>query len=210
MGRPREFDADVALDQAMELFWARGYEGTSLTDLTEAMGVNKPSVYAAFGSKEQLFLKALDRYQKRLNSITAPSLTLPSARNSVEALLRILAAFQSTPGAPQGCLLVQSALVGSEESRRVSQALAEARESGVEIIRKHLERARDQDELPPIADLDALARYFITVSQGISVQAAGGVPTEKLHDSITIAMRSWPEKISSNAGKCGEEEGAQA
>ncbi|SAL09688.1 TetR family transcriptional regulator [Caballeronia sordidicola] len=192
MGRPREFDAEKALDRAVELFWAQGYEGTSLTDLTEAIGVNKPSLYAAFGGKEQLFLKALDRYQERLGSFAAPSLMLPSARSSIETFLRALATFQSTDGTPRGCLLVQGALAGSTDSKRVTEALCKVRESGVEMIRQCLDRARKQGELPPRTDIDALARYFVTVSQGISVQATSGVPTEELHKTISIAMNSWP------------------
>lgn len=183
---------EKALDQAVDLFWAKGYEGTSLTDLTDAIGVNKPSLYAAFGGKEQLFFKALDRYQERLKSYTAQSLTLPSGRSSVEAFLHALATFQSAPETPKGCLLVQGALAASDESRQVTQTLCELRESGVEMIRRHLERAYDQGELPLDTDLDALARYFITVSQGISVQAANGVATEELHKTIAIAMRGWP------------------
>lgn len=210
MGRPREFDAQKALDQAVELFWAKGYEGTSMTDLTEAIGVNRPSLYAAFGGKEQLFIKALGRYQERIGAFAAPSLTLPSARGSVEAFLHALATFQSSPGTPQGCLLVQGALAGSEESRRVSQILCEVRESGVEMFRRCLERARDQGELPPSTDLDALARYFGTVAQGISVQAASGVSGQELHNTITIAMRSWPETRSSKTRKRREKVGAPA
>lgn len=193
MGRPREFDVDKALDQALEIFWAKGYEGTSLTDLTEAVGVNKPSLYAAFGGKEQLFLKALGRYRERLGAFAAPSLTLPSAREGIEAFLRALATFQSRADTPKGCLLVQGALAGSEDSEEVIGVLCKVRESGREMIRKCLERAREQGELPPDADVAALARYFLTVSQGISVQASSGVPTEELHKTIAIAMTAWPE-----------------
>lgn len=193
IGRPREFDADKALDQALVLFWEKGYEGTSLTDLAEAIGVNKPSLYAAFGGKEQLFFKVLARYQERLGAFAAPSLALPSARKGVEAFLRALATFQSAEGTPQGCLLVQGALAGSEESRQVARVLCEVRESGVEMIRQCLEGARKRGELPQHTDIGALARFFGTVSQGISVQAASGVPTKELHKTISIAMRSWPE-----------------
>ncbi|TKJ85792.1 TetR/AcrR family transcriptional regulator [Erwinia persicina] len=193
IGRPREFDTVKALDKAVELFWAKGYEGTSLTDLTEAIGVNKPSLYAAFGSKEQLFLKALDRYHERIRTFAAHLLTLPSARNSIKDFLCALATFQSASGTPHGCLLVQGALAGSNESQRVREILGEVREYGVEALRNFLQRAYDQGEIPPDTDLVTLARYFVTVHQGISVQAAGGVPTEELHNIISIAMGCWPE-----------------
>jgi len=185
-----------ALDKAVELFWEKGYEGTSLTDLTKAIGVNKPSLYAAFGSKEQLFLKALDRYHERIRLFAAHLLTLPSARDSIEAFLCALATFQSAPGTPHGCLLVQGALAASDESRRVREILCEIRELGVEVLRRFLQRAHDQGELPPGINLVTLARYFVTLYQGISVQAAGGVPTEELHNIISIAMGCWPENHS--------------
>lgn len=205
IGRPRAFDPDKALDQALTLFWEKGYEGTSLTDLTEAIGVNKPSLYGAFGGKEQLFFKALARYQERLGTFAAPSLALPSARSGIEAFLRALATFQSAKGTPRGCLLVQGALTGSEDSRRVAQVLCEVRESGVEMIRKCLEDALKRGELPLDTDISALARFFGTVSQGISVQAASGVPTNELHQTISIAMRSWPETRPSTAKGNGKQ-----
>ena len=192
MGRPREFDAGKALDQALALFWEKGYEGTSLADLIQAMGINKPSLYAAFGGKEDLFFKALARYQERLGAYAAPNLAMPSVRDGIAAFLRALAEFQSSPETPPGCLLVQGALAGSEDSKRVAKVLCEVRESGVQMMRASLERALQQGELPPDTDIDALARYFGTVSQGISVQAASRVPTDALHRTIAIAMGAWP------------------
>lgn len=193
MGRPREFDVSRALDEALAQFWAKGYEGTSLVDLTDAIGINKPSLYAAFGGKEQLFMKVLARYQERLGAFAAPSLGLASARTGIEEFLRALATFQSGTDTPGGCLLVQGALAGSEDARRVTHMLCKVRESGVGMIRACLERGRAQGELSPDTDIDALARYFATVSQGISVQAASGVATGELHKTISIAMRGWPE-----------------
>jgi AcrR family transcriptional regulator len=192
IGRPREFDADRALDLALAVFWTKGYEGTSLMDLVDAVGINKPSLYATFGSKEELFFKALARYQERLTEAAAPSLSLPSAREGIEAFLRALATFQSMPGSPRGCLFVQGALVGNAESQRVAKALCEIREQGVEMFRACLKRAQKQGELAAGTDIKALARYFGTVSQGISVQAASGVSTKDLHKTIHLAMLSWP------------------
>lgn len=193
IGRPRQFDTEKALDQALTLFWTKGFEGTSLMDLANAIGVNKPSLYAAFGSKEDLFFKALSLYQQRLGSFAAPSLQLPSARIGLEAFLRALATFQSAPKTPLGCLLIQGALAGSDDSKRVSKVLCDARASGVEMIRQCLDRGMKEGELPANTDIEALARYFGAVSNGVSVQAASGVPTEQLHETIRIAMQSWPE-----------------
>lgn len=162
-------------------------------DLIESISVLKPSLYAAFGSKEELFIKALDRYKERLGAAVSHAFTLPSARSSLEHYLRGLASFQSASGTPQGCLLVQGSLVGSEESKRVSKLLCDSREQGLGIIRSLLERALKQRELPRGTDIEALAQYFNAVSHGISVQAVSGIPTEKLQNTITIAMRSWPE-----------------
>jgi AcrR family transcriptional regulator len=201
IGRPREFDTAKAVDQALNLFWRKGYEGTTLMDLIESIGVLKPSLYAAFGSKEELFLKALDRYKERLGAAVSPAFTLPSARASLEQYLRGLASFQSAAGTPQGCLLVQGALVGSEASNRVSKTLCESREQGFEIIRSLLARAVKQQELPKNTDIDQLAMFFNAVSHGISVQAVSGIPAEQLHNTISIAMRSWPESRTANAAK---------
>lgn len=192
MGRPREFDREKALDQALALFWAKGFEGTSLMDLVTAMDIKKPSLYAAFGSKEELFFEVLNLYQQRLGAAAMPAFELPSARKAIEAYLRALAAFQSDRGTPKGCLLVQGALACSDDSHGVSKLLAEVRESGIAMIEACLDRAKAQGEVPKGTDLKRLARYFGTVSHGISVQAAGGVSTDELYQTIKIAMRSWP------------------
>jgi AcrR family transcriptional regulator len=176
----------------LELFWTKGFEGTSLMDLVTAMGIKKPSLYAAFGSKEELFFEVLNLYQQRLGAVALPAFALPSARQAIEAYLRALATFQSASGTPKGCLLVQGALVCSDDSHKVAKLLAEVRETGVAMIKLCLERARAQGELPKGTDLKRLARYFGTVSHGISVQAAGGVSTNELYETIKIAMRSWP------------------
>ena len=208
IGRPREFDLDEALDTALTVFWSKGYEATSMMDLVEAIGANKPSLYSVFGSKEGLFFKVLERYQSRLGAFAAPELQRSSARQGLEAFLRALATFQSGPKTPAGCLLVQGALAGSQEAQGVYKVLCEARETGVQMIRAVLERAQQQRELPPGTDLDALARYFGTVSNGISVQAASGVPTEVLLGTIGIAMRAWPEARRRRVARRGRREQA--
>src|SRR6185295_9403978 len=180
-GRPRSFDTDDALDAAMRLFWAEGYEGASLAALTEAMGINRRSIYAAYGNKEELFGKAVDRYLQGPGAWVAPALELPTARQVAEAVLHGTVDANTTPGRPRGCLLVQSALACSPESEPVRRDLAERREAAIGTMRARFERAQADGDLPPDIDTDALARYLTVVGQGISVQAAGGASREDLH-----------------------------
>jgi len=157
------------------------------------IGIEKPSLYAAFGSKEDLFFKAVERYKARLTGAVSEAFTLPSARAGLEAYLCELASFQSSPGQPQGCLFVQGALVASEESKRVSDALCGIRKEGLALIRSFLERGLKLGELPPDTDIDAMALFYNAISHGISVQAAGGVSTKDLHRTISLAMGQWRE-----------------
>lgn len=191
-GRPRAFDIDEALDKAMEIFWKQGYEGTSLTDLTEAMGINRPSLYATFGNKEALFSKAIDRYLVCGNRDDL-ALQLPTAREVVAAKLRSSAEFLADTSHPAGCMTVVSALACSPESTRVHDALADKRVADETRLRLRLERALIDGDLPANANPVALARYVSTVIEGMSVQARDGATREDLLEIATIAMRAWPE-----------------
>lgn len=193
MGRPRSFDVDVALDQALQVFWQKGYEGASLTDLTEAMGINRPSLYCAFGSKEELFRKALDRYAEGPASYACRALNEPTARGVAEKLLYGAVASMCDPGTPNGCIMVQAALACSDETQRVQQELAERRAEGQEALHQRFERARAEGDLPPGCDTADLARYITTVTHGIAVQAAGGATCDELRRVIETALRAWPE-----------------
>src|SRR4051794_39604457 len=126
-GRPREFDVDEALDRAVEVFWRQGYEATTLTDLTEAMHIGKPSLYAAFGNKEALFRRALDRYTEGPGSYAARALAEPTARETVEAFLRGAVEATTRPASPQGCLGVQGALAASDAGQTVHDLLVDWR-----------------------------------------------------------------------------------
>jgi AcrR family transcriptional regulator len=163
-------------------------------DLADSIGVLKPSLYAAFGGKEELFLKALDRYQRQLGSAVSKAFTLSSAKESLEQYLRLLASFQSSPQSPKGCLLINGALVGSEDSKHIAKKLCECRTHGGEIIRGLLERAVKQRELPHSTDIDTLALFFNAISHGISVQAVSGLSAKQIQNTITIAMRSGPSE----------------
>jgi AcrR family transcriptional regulator len=191
-GRPRAFDLDVALDHALEVFWRKGYEGTSLPDLTGAMGINRPSLYAAFGSKEGLFRKALDRYTARKGTVVAEALAEPTARAAAARLLRAMADGLTDPSSPRGCLAVHGALSCGESAEPIRREL-EACRAAVEVaFRERLYQARADGDLPPEADPTDLARYVATVMQGMAVQAAGGASREELRRVADTALRAWP------------------
>src|SRR4029453_3938791 len=158
-GRVRQFDADVALDRALEVFWARGYEGATLPELTKCMGINRPSLYAAFGNKEQLFRKALDRYQTGPMSFLTEALRQPTARAVVEAIFSGFVRMQRDRDKPRGGLVVSGALAGSEEGETVRRGLAQLRQRIVTAFRERFERAVRDGDLPEGTDCATLARY---------------------------------------------------
>jgi AcrR family transcriptional regulator len=191
-GRPREFDADVALDRALRVFREKGYEGASLADLTKAMGINRPSLYAAFGDKETLFRKALDRYVEEAGACIRDALGEPTARAAVERLFRGTADALTAPQSPRGCLLVQGALSCGEDAGAIRDELASRRSASVVALRKRFERALVEGDLPRSADPADLARFVATVLQGMSVQAAGGASRAELRRIGETALRAWP------------------
>lgn len=190
-GRPRTFCKEQALEKALNVFWEKGYEGTSLQDLTEAMGINKPSLYAAFGNKETLFVKAMDRYTN-INSCVAELLDKPTARKSIENFLYNTADMLSDPNTPHTCLAVSGALSCSDDSIYIKQLLASKRESTQKEIERRLEKAQADGDLSSSADTAALARFVSTISYGLSVQASSGATFEQMKDIIDTALSSWP------------------
>lgn len=192
IGRPRGFDADAALDRAMRLFWEHGYEGTSLTDLTEAMGIARTSMYAAFGNKEQLFRLALARYSEGPASYATRAEERPTARDVAEAFLRGAVEATTCPDTPAGCLGVQASLVAGTSARPVRDELTAWREAGVSRLVDRFRRARDEGDLPAEADPELLARFLMTVANGIAVQAAGGTAPEALQRVADAALQAWP------------------
>ena len=191
-GRTRQFDVDEALDRALEVFWARGYEGATLPELTKAMGINRPSLYAAFGNKEQLFRKALDRYQTGPMSFLTEALKEPTARAAAEAIFSGFIRMQRNREMGRGCLIVSGALASGEEAETVRQELAQLRQSIVAVFRKRFERAVEDGDLPKGTDCATLARYVATVLGGLAVQAASGTTEKELRLVAAMAMRAWP------------------
>jgi AcrR family transcriptional regulator len=191
LGRPRAFDPDVALDRAMHVFWAKGYEGASLSVLTRAMRINRPSLYAAFGNKAQLFRKVLDRYMDGPVGFFGKALALPKARKVVEQIFLGTARMAEDSGAPAGCLLVQGALACGDPSARKEVA---ARRTAAEVaLGRRLQRAKREGDLPKNSDPAELAHYVMTVIRGMAVQAAGGASRNQLHRVAQIALRAWPK-----------------
>ena len=191
-GRPREFDLNDALDRAMDVFWKRGYEAASLPELTKAMGINKPSLYAAFGSKEQLFRKAVERYLSGPAGYMNESMKLPTARAAVEAMLHGAVEMVTDPKHPGGCLIIQGALSCSEEAECLKNEMVALREAGMNLLRKRLEAAKKAGELPDDVDCGDMARYFMCVTHGMAVQAAGGATKKQLQRVAAIALKAWP------------------
>ncbi len=192
MGRPRDFDADAALERAMHVFWRKGYEGASLSDLTEAMGINRPSLYAAFGNKEALFEKALRRYAEGPGGYAGAALAAPTARDVAARMLQGAVDIQSDPRSPKGCLMVHSGLASGTEAESVRKFAIARRREGEVALRKRFERAKAEGDLAPGADPAALARFISAVIYGMAVQAASGAGRKELETIAEQAMRAWP------------------
>lgn len=192
LGRPREFDAEAALEKAMVVFWQQGYEGASLADLTDAMGISRKSMYAAFGNKEQLFRKVLQRYAEGPGSYILQALQAPTAREVATAFLTGAVRANTQAGSPAGCLGVQGALAVGAHGRVAHDVLAEWRAHGQALLRERFQRAVDEGDLHDDADPELIARYLMTIANGLAVQATGGATCSDLHRVADAALRDWP------------------
>lgn len=194
-GRPRSFDVDAALDRALSVFWKHGFQGASLTELTDAMGLSKPSLYAAFGDKEALYLQALARYAKRW--LEEPAAWLehePDGRRALEGFLRRVAAVQADPALPGGCFIINgTADLGVPGTPATVEAALRTALQGTEVLMEaRLRRAQAEGQLAADADPAALAAYFNAVLTGMAVRAKGGVAPERFVVIIDAAMAAWP------------------
>lgn len=196
-GRPRSFDRDRALARAMEVFWEKGYAGASLADLKAAMGINAPSLYAAFGSKEQLFEAAVDRYNaSEGRALWAAFHAAPDARAAIAALLAASADSYVAPDRPKGCLVVLGALIGGEAEKAVARRLAERRREAIALLEQRLRADIAAGRLPAGIDCRRIATFYTTVQQGMSLQARDGADRATLRAVADAAMAAWDKLIS--------------
>lgn len=193
-GRPREFDVDEALAAALRVFWSKGYEGTSLNDLTEAMGITRPSLYAAFGNKESLFRKALDLYQREKLEYVGRALTQPTAREVAEVLLRGAVDNASSGDEPRGCLGVITSVACGEEAQSIREEVVERGNIAKRALIERFERAKAEGDLPPDVEVESLTSLLYAVVQGICIQAGAGATREELNRLVDTGLRMWPSR----------------
>ena len=191
-GRPRCFCKEDALDKAMNVFWRQGYEGASLSDLTKAMGINPPSLYACFGSKEGLFKAVLERYDQRREAFMAQVVAAPTVAEVAQAYLMGVAGFVADTGGrnPPGCLMLQGGLSGSDKD--IPDMLARHRAEKEAMLRTRFEQAKKSGELAKSSDPAALARFLMVMANGLCVQAAAGASEKELKEVASIALANWP------------------
>lgn len=192
MGRQREFDVSQALDAALCVFWRKGYEGASYTDLTQATGVERPALYSAFGNKEALFRKALDRYYEHYLDFIPVALALPTSREVAAHILHGAAELNTRYPDRTGCLGIHGVLAGSDDAEPIRRALIDARAGGEAALRERFERAQAEGDLPATASPSALAVFVLAVLHGMAVQAKAGFSREVLDTVADQALSTWP------------------
>lgn len=192
MGRRREFDVDEALDAVLCVFWRKGYEGSSYTDLTRAAGVERPALYAAFGNKEALFRRAVERYYERYLDFFPAALQLPTSREVAAHILYSAAELHTRYPNCKGCLGIHGVLAGSDDAEPLRHFLVDARAAGEMSLRKRFERAKEEGDLPEKTNSVALAAFVMAVTHGMAVQAKSGFSREALEAVANQALSTWP------------------
>jgi AcrR family transcriptional regulator len=192
-GRPRGFDQDEALERAMHVFWHKGFEGTSLNDLTAAMGIQPASLYQAFGNKRALFEKALARYLAGPVAFVHDALNEPRAYAVADHILRRTAEFLTQGRSRRGCMTIQAALAGGVEGEPIRRKLIALRVKEQDALRRRFERAKSEGDLPSDADAADLAQFVTAIYQGMTVQAINGASREDLLRLSDTALRIWPK-----------------
>ncbi len=191
-GRPREFCVEDALAAALRVFWSKGYEGASLTELTEAMGITRPSLYAAFGNKEALFHKALDLYERDKQAYVSKALDAPTARGVAERLLHGALEMQTTGSDPKGCLGVISSVACGTEAESVRAEVIKRRQSSDAALLARMERAKAEGDLPDHMTAEGVVRYLSAVIQGLCIQAGSGASPDQLRSLVGTTLELWP------------------
>jgi AcrR family transcriptional regulator len=196
MGRHREFDMEKVLDAALCVFWRKGYEGASYADLTEAAGVERPALYSAFGNKEALFRRALDRYSERYLDYLPEALKLPTSRQVAAHILYNAVDLNTRFPNHTGCLGINGAVAGSDETEPVRQALIDFRAAGQAQLHERFERAKAEGDLQETVNTEALAAFVMAMTHGMAVQAKAGFSRDMLNAVADHAMSTWPTKSS--------------
>ncbi|MHB2265783.1 TetR/AcrR family transcriptional regulator [Aliihoeflea sp. PC F10.4] len=197
MGRHRAFDPDTALDNMLAVFWKKGFEGTSYADLTKAAGVERPALYSAFGNKEALFAKVLDRYYEQYLAYVPAALDLPTAREAAAHVLYGAVDLNTRFDDHTGCLGINGVLAGSDDAEPIRQALIDARAKGRDALVERFKRARHEGDLPETACPETLATFVMTVTHGVAVQAKAGVSRDVLTAVVDQALSTWPTSTAS-------------
>jgi AcrR family transcriptional regulator len=208
-GGKRTFDANAALEKALDLFARQGYEGTSIAELTQVMGINPPSLYAAFGNKRHLFDLVVERYGEHRRPYLEEVLAQPTAQLAAERYLIGAVEYDTAPGQPPGCLTVQACLACDSDERDVADQLADVRRSTQETMQRRFEQGLAEGDLSTGTDCAALARFLSTVDQGISVQASGGASRDQLLEVVAIALAAFPERPRGRRASAAAEHRAQ-
>ena len=193
-GRPREFDVDQALTAALRVFWSKGYEGASMTDLTDAMGITRPSLYAAFGNKESLFRKALDLYEREKLCYMGQALEAPTARGVAQRLLQGSMENQTSRDDPRGCLGVISSVACGAEADCIRQEVLERGRIAHEALIERMERAVAEGDFQTPVDAEGITKYLTAILQGMAVQAGSGATREELSRLIETSLMVWPSR----------------
>jgi AcrR family transcriptional regulator len=202
-GRPREFDRERALQKAMQIFWSLGYDATSMADLRVGLGITQASLYAAFGSKEQLFHEAVDLYRRTVGLSTARALAAgSSAREAIHAMLQAAADAYTAPGTPRGCLVILGAINCVTENKAIQAHLLSIRRQVSQSILDRLKRGQCDRDVPKVVPINALAAYYSSVLYGLALQSRDGASRKTLTQVVEFAMANW-QKILGSAARRG-------